>query len=569
MARTTNINNFLKPATEVRDYDHASRTFLANAYALAPRLRSLYLCVFNFAPEVARKFANEEKIELPLLVKSVDLPSYSISTDTHNQYNKTVYSQNKIQYTDVNVMFHDDASELVIKMWYEYMTHYYLDSLYESTDFSVRDRYSDIRTKSEWGFARGAGKFFSSIDLYTLHGGRFSEYKCMNPIISNFKHGQHAAGDFTPLEHSMTFSYESVLYASGITDNNNPKTFLNGLHYNSAPSPLGNANPPETGSDYTPRQANRQDIPGTNTRTININSNISGFDSSVGGAGFDQQNQSNLQEQKIPGAGAGNQSSLSQTLNQAANVRSNFNEVTPAVSRDTNLQSDSNKFNVANVNPNTQVGSDDLRYNKDNRVRSNGSSTGNSKFKGVTTEQDVNVANGFAIPSNNGSPAHPNKVNQYNVAKDSNQAQLGDGTNTVASRHQKLVETQARIKQLNAQYNDLPDLIKESGRGRDLLREHNELIDYYNELQSGPGASQQRTTVTPNPRDLDQTLGGDPVDGNISSETAFSVPTARENTARNSLGPEVGDTSVDLGGSWTPPVDNTDQEDSDQTPSAI
>ena len=52
----TNINNFLKPLSRdnpnMRDYDHASRTFRANSYALHPRLSNLYLCVFNFAPEI-------------------------------------------------------------------------------------------------------------------------------------------------------------------------------------------------------------------------------------------------------------------------------------------------------------------------------------------------------------------------------------------------------------------------------------------------------------------------------------------------------------------------------------
>jgi len=58
-------NNYL------RDYDHASRTFRANAYALHPRLSALYLCVFNFAPDVANRFTNEDKIELPLAFASI------------------------------------------------------------------------------------------------------------------------------------------------------------------------------------------------------------------------------------------------------------------------------------------------------------------------------------------------------------------------------------------------------------------------------------------------------------------------------------------------------------------
>lgn len=393
MAITSNINNFLKPiGTEnngIRDYNHASRTFRANAYALHPRLSALYLCVFNFAPEVANKFTNEDKIELPLLVKAVDLPSYNIDVSEHNQYNKRVYSQHKIEYGDTRVTFHDDAQELVLKMWYNYMTHFYLDSTYTTNDFQVRDRYTE-RNANAFGYANGNTKFFSSIQIYTLFDGKFSEYTLVNPIISAFQHPTHTAGEFTPMEHTMTVKYETVLYGSGIVDDNNPKTFINNLHYDTTPSPLGNIRPEidttgPFGSLFDEDSIFRQ-----------IGNTLDKLDRIVPG-GTDQ---------------------LIGKLNQTLGTTSLYNEVTPLLSSAIAVKAGDDP--IAVLRGLQSVENDNPSVNIPQNISSNSTVIGNNNYTAQQTT-DLNIGNTIVQPTNYNSAAHPRKMSDIYVSRNNPQ----------------------------------------------------------------------------------------------------------------------------------------------------
>ena len=374
-------NNYL------RDYDHASRTFRANAYALHPRLSALYLCVFNFAPDVANTFTNEDKIELPLMVKSVDLPAYTIDVQDHNQYNKRVYSQHKIEYGDTRITFHDDAKELVLKMWYNYVTHYYLDSTYTTNDFQVRDRYT-ARNATAFGYANGNTKFFSSIQVYTLFDGKFSEYTLVNPIISAFQHPTHTAGNFETMEHSMTIKYETVLYGSGIVDDSNPKTFLNNLHYDKTPSPLGNIRPEidtlgPFGSLFDEDSIFRQ-----------LGNTLDKLDRIVPG-GTDQ---------------------LIGKLNQTLGTTSLFNEVTPMVTSAIKIKAGDDPVAVLQGLP--SVENDNPSVNIPQNITSNSTVIGNNNYVAQQTTS-LNIGNAIVQPTNYNSSAQPRKMSDiYNSRND-------------------------------------------------------------------------------------------------------------------------------------------------------
>jgi hypothetical protein len=374
-------NNYL------RDYDHASRTFRANAYALHPRLSALYLCVFNFAPDVANRFTNEDKIELPLMVKSVDLPAYTIDVQDHNQYNKRVYSQHKIEYGDTRITFHDDAKELVLKMWYNYVTHYYLDSTYTTNDFQVRDRYT-ARNATAFGYANGNTKFFSSIQVYTLFDGKFSEYTLVNPIISAFQHPTHTAGNFETMEHSMTIKYETVLYGSGIVDDSNPKTFLNNLHYDKTPSPLGNIRPEidtlgPFGSLFDEDSIFRQ-----------LGNTLDKLDRIVPG-GTDQ---------------------LIGKLNQTLGTTSLFNEVTPMVTSAIKIKAGDDPVAVLQGLP--SVENDNPSVNIPQNITSNSTVIGNNNYVAQQTTS-LNIGNTIVQPTNFNSASQPRKMSDiYNSRND-------------------------------------------------------------------------------------------------------------------------------------------------------
>jgi hypothetical protein len=58
-------------------------------------------------------------------------------------------------------------------------------------------------------------------------------------MISIFQHGQHTAGEYAPLEHTMTVNYESVLYDTGPVSNGTVLGFSE-VHYDHTSSPLRN-----------------------------------------------------------------------------------------------------------------------------------------------------------------------------------------------------------------------------------------------------------------------------------------------------------------------------------------
>ena len=76
----------------LKDYAHASKTFLTNGYELAPRNKFLFHVYFNIntseVPTLAAVFPEGDKSSLSLLVKTIQLPSFSIDTETLNQYNR-------------------------------------------------------------------------------------------------------------------------------------------------------------------------------------------------------------------------------------------------------------------------------------------------------------------------------------------------------------------------------------------------------------------------------------------------------------------------------------------------
>ena len=223
----------------VRDYTHASRTFVDNNYELQPRQSNLFHVVFNFTPDIARSITNIQKLEVPLLVKSAQLPTYSIDIETHNQYNRSVQSQHRITYNPVNITFHDDQKDLIRGLWYKYMSFYYPDSTYQlgKGNYSTDDRYENYQAKGH-GYQIGKPRFFSDIRIYSMFQKRFAEYTLVNPIITSFNHGEHAYAEGAFLEHTMALNYETVKYATGFVNNINPRGFGD-VHYDNTPSPIG------------------------------------------------------------------------------------------------------------------------------------------------------------------------------------------------------------------------------------------------------------------------------------------------------------------------------------------
>ena len=71
----------------IRDFQHANKIFVANGYELMPKYSFLFHVAFDINSNLSR-LPNQEKIEMGMLVKSVQLPKYTIETKVHNAYKR-------------------------------------------------------------------------------------------------------------------------------------------------------------------------------------------------------------------------------------------------------------------------------------------------------------------------------------------------------------------------------------------------------------------------------------------------------------------------------------------------
>ena len=219
------INDFLGGAvtgSNLRDFKHAHNLFTNNNYALSPKYSFLFHVSIDINPQLSR-LPTIEKIQTGMMVKSVNLPKYTMDVKTYNAYNRPNYVQTKIKYDPVTISFHDDSADAVRDFWYDYMSHYYRDSDYGGNPgfYQQHTKYNTQQTE-HWGYlpakytqSGAEERILNFIKIYSLHQKRFSEYILVNPIITSFQHGQHAQGQNEFLENTMTVEYETVIYNYG------------------------------------------------------------------------------------------------------------------------------------------------------------------------------------------------------------------------------------------------------------------------------------------------------------------------------------------------------------------
>ena len=96
------INNFLKGFSDglpgMKDYRHASRLYFDDNFKLAPKHKYLYHVVFDLDETVigtSRPFTNNERLELNMLVKAIDLqPNIAVY---HSNYGNILYHSNNLE----------------------------------------------------------------------------------------------------------------------------------------------------------------------------------------------------------------------------------------------------------------------------------------------------------------------------------------------------------------------------------------------------------------------------------------------------------------------------------------
>lgn len=258
----------------VKDFRHASKTFRSAGYDLAPRQKFLYHVYFNLntnqIPILNQAFPKNDKTNLGLLVKEVQLPQYDIDTDTLNQYNRKRIVQKKINYKPVRLIMHDDSADLARKLWYNYYSYYYKDpsqsyngvpnrngnlgtsSTPTGMDYNDRDIYQSSRSGSvnDWGFIgesyadgtsspNGKPSFFLDIQIYGFSQKKAASYTLINPVIISYEHDNYDYSDGSGiLENTMTIAYETVKYGSDVVSQDSIPGFGDPSTYDTSPSTI-------------------------------------------------------------------------------------------------------------------------------------------------------------------------------------------------------------------------------------------------------------------------------------------------------------------------------------------
>jgi hypothetical protein len=243
--------NIKTPKGQMFDYRHAARIFTDDNFRLSPKYGFLFYVEFDFNPQITN-ISNTTAQELGMIVKSVDLPKYTVETKTHNAYNRKNIVQNAIKYDQVNITFHDDQADNVRNFWYDYYSFYYRDPDYADAAYYAPHKYQN-RIGFDWGYtpkpsigyntANGNQpyQYIQSIRIYSLYQKNFSEYELINPIITSFKHGEHNnEGSAATMTHTMTVQFETVKYYYGYVTENTVGGFLD-LHYDHTKSPIAPA----------------------------------------------------------------------------------------------------------------------------------------------------------------------------------------------------------------------------------------------------------------------------------------------------------------------------------------
>jgi len=250
----------LTPGTYTHPYEHATKLFLADTFRLAPKQSFLYYVVINInnnlgndlLSQITALFSQQiftgavssqtvtEQYEVGLLAKRVGLPNFKIATKTLNAYNRKNIIQTSLSYDPITIVFHDDTADVVTKFWNDYYTYYYRDSDYTESYYNVPHKYQPRLTDS-WGYTprnSSTVPFLNSIQIFSLHNKRFTEYELINPFIADWRHGEHNSEQGNGiLENQMTVVFETVKYKTGYINPVDVNGFAT-IHYDNTQSPI-------------------------------------------------------------------------------------------------------------------------------------------------------------------------------------------------------------------------------------------------------------------------------------------------------------------------------------------
>ena len=226
----------------LRDYRHAANMFTVDQFRLAPKSNFLFHVSFgiNVGALQNANIVQRYGQEINMLVKSTDLPSFSMQTEVLNQYNRKKVVQYKQTFGDIGMKFHDDNMGLVNALWQNYYTYYYADAKSANTTGAyarnATKNWSTVTTP--YGFDNGAtAPFFNYIKIYQMARHEYICYELHNPLISSWNYNKMSYSDQGVHDFDMKLQYEAVSFTVGAVEDGTMEGFGD-THYDHGPSPL-------------------------------------------------------------------------------------------------------------------------------------------------------------------------------------------------------------------------------------------------------------------------------------------------------------------------------------------
>ena len=262
---------FLRETSNVvlRDPQHAARLFTDDQFRLAPKHKFLFHVSFSINPAALQNIdlVQRHKNEINMLVKSCDLPNYTVNTETLKQYNRIKNIQLSHKFAPLSIVFHDDNMGLINQLWKNYYSYYYADP---SSAADTTGAYNRNATKNfdyisnTYGYDNGSTvPFFNKITIYQMARHEYVSYTLINPIISQWNHNKVDYSQNAIHDNMMTLQYEAVAYGSGLVSDNGVNTGeVDGFgadHYDQTSSPLQGSSP---GGSLSPTFTNSTNVTG-------------------------------------------------------------------------------------------------------------------------------------------------------------------------------------------------------------------------------------------------------------------------------------------------------------------
>jgi len=247
MAFTANSDLKSSPPLVFRDQQHAAKLFVPDQFRLAPKHSFLFHVAFGINQGALQNInlVQRHGQEINMLVKSTDLPSFTMQTETLNQYNRKKVVQYQAKYGEIAMKFHDDNMGLINQLWQNYFTYYYADS----TSASTPGAYSRNATKpwsafgNPYGLDNGStAPFFNYIKIYQMARHEYVCYHLYNPMISSWNHNKLDYTNQGIHDFDMKIQYEAVSYSVGEVSSGEVEGFGQS-HYDTTPSSLTGISP--------------------------------------------------------------------------------------------------------------------------------------------------------------------------------------------------------------------------------------------------------------------------------------------------------------------------------------